>query len=72
MDTTKMIGVILLVLGALGLIYGGFSYTKDSTKAKIGPIELKIQEKEQVNIPLWSSIAALAVGGVLLVSGRRK
>ena len=72
MDRTKMIGVILLVLGALGLIYGGFSYTKDSTKAKIGPIEIKIQEKEQVNIPLWGSIAALAVGGVLLVSGRRK
>ena len=72
MDTTKIIGVILLVLGALGLIYGGFSYTKDSTKAKIGPIELKVQEKEQVNIPLWGSIAALAVGGVLLVSGRRK
>ena len=72
MDRTKMIGVILLVLGALGLIYGGFSYTKDSTKAKIGPIELKIQEKQQVNIPLWGSIAALAVGGVLLVSGRSK
>ncbi len=72
MDTTKMIGIILLVLGGLGLAYGGFSYTKDSTKAKIGPIELKVQEKEQVNIPLWGSVAALVVGGVLLVSGRRK
>jgi hypothetical protein len=46
MDTTKTIGVILLVLGALGLIYVGFSYTQDSTKAKIGPIELKVQQKE--------------------------
>ena len=72
MDTTKLIGIILLVLGALGLVYGGFSYTKDSTKAKIGPIELKVQEKEQVNIPLWGSLAAIAVGGVLLVAGRRK
>jgi hypothetical protein len=72
MDTTKTIGVILLVLGALGLIYVGFSYTQDSTKAKIGPIELKVQQKEQVNIPLWGSIAALALGGVLLVSGCRR
>jgi hypothetical protein len=72
MDTTKTIGVILLVLGALGLIYVGFSCTQDSTKAKIGPIELKVQQKEQVNIPLWGSIAALALGGVLLVSGCRR
>lgn len=72
MDATKMIGVVLLVLGGLGLAYGGFSYTKDSTKAKIGPLELKVSEKQQVNIPLWGSIAAIAVGGVLLVSGRRK
>ncbi len=72
MDTTKTIGIILLVLGCLGLAYGGFSYTKDSTKAKVGPIELKVKEKEQVNIPLWGSVAAIVVGGVLLVSGRRK
>ena len=72
MNATKMLGIALLIAGVLGLVYGGFSYTKDSTKAKIGPIELKVQEKEQVNIPIWGSIAALAVGGVLLVSGRRK
>lgn len=71
MSTTKIIGIILLVLGGLGLAYGGFSYTKSSTKAKIGPIELKVQENEHVNIPLWGSIAALALGGILLVSGRK-
>jgi hypothetical protein len=71
MNATKIIGIILLILGSLGLAYGGFSYTKDSAKAKIGPIELKIQENERVEIPLWGSIAALAVGGILLISGRK-
>lgn len=71
MNITKVIGIILLILGSLGLAYGGFSYTKDSTKAKIGPIELKIQENERIDIPLWGSIAALVVGGILLTSGRR-
>lgn len=71
MNTTKIIGIILLILGGLGLVYGGFSYTKDSTAAKIGPIELKIQENEHVEIPLWGSIAALTIGGILLISDRR-
>jgi hypothetical protein len=71
MNATKIIGIILLILGSLGLAYGGFSYTKDSTKAKIGPIELRIQENERVEIPLWGSIAALAIGGILLISGRK-
>lgn len=71
MNTTKIIGITLLILGGLGLVYGGFSYTKDSTAAKIGPIELKIQENERVDIPLWGSIAALALGGILLISNRR-
>jgi hypothetical protein len=72
MNTTKIIGIILLVLGCLGIAYGGFSYSKDSTQAKIGPIELKVQENKRVDIPLWGSIAALAIGGFLLISGRKR
>jgi hypothetical protein len=53
------------------LAYGGFSYTKESTKAKLGPIELKVQEQERINIPLWGSVAAIAIGGVLVLTGRR-
>lgn len=71
MNAAKTIGIVLLVLGGLGLAYGGFSYTKESTKAKIGPIELKIQEKERINIPLWGSVAAIVIGGVLVLTGRR-
>ena len=62
----KAAGLILLVLGALGLIYGGFSYTKEKGDAKIGPIEIQVTEKERVNVPLWAGIGAVAVGGALL------
>ena len=72
MNPTKLIGIILIAAGALGLVYGGFSYTKETTGVKLGPIELKVQEKENVNVPLFVSAGAIAVGVFLLVAGGRK
>ena len=69
MNGIKMLGTALLIAGALGFIYGGFSYTKDTTAIKLGPIELTVKEKETVNIPLWFGIASVIAGGVLLVMG---
>ena len=71
MNPTKLIGIILIVAGGLGLTYGGFSYTKETTGVKIGPLELKVQEKETVNIPLLVSAGAIVIGVVLLVVGRK-
>ncbi len=59
--------MVLIVAGVLGLLYGSFSYTKDTTAVKIGPIELAVKEKETVNIPVWAGIGAIVVGGLLLV-----
>ncbi len=72
MGGLKTFGAILAVAGVLALAYGGFSYTKDSTAVKLGPIELSVKEKQTVNIPLWAGIGAIVVGGVLLVAGGRK
>ena len=72
MNATKLIALVLIAGGALALIYGGFSYTKDTTAVKLGPLELTVQEKETVNVPLWAGIGAIVVGGVLLVAGGRK
>ncbi len=72
MNAIKLVGVALIVLGALGLIYGGFSYTKDTTALKVGPLEMTVQEKKTVNVPLWAGIGAIVVGGVLLVMGGKK
>ncbi|AZZ44656.1 hypothetical protein CXF92_22535 [Pseudomonas sp. Choline-3u-10] len=71
MNAIKLVAVALIVVGALGLAYGGFSYTKDTTAVKLGPIELSVQEKETVNIPLWAGIGAILAGGLLLVVGGR-
>ena len=72
MNPTKIIGIVLIVAGCLGLAYGGFSYTKQTTGVKLGPIELRVQERETVNIPLIASAGAIAVGIFLLVAVGRK
>lgn len=72
MNTTKLAGIIMIVAGCLGLAYGGFSYTKETTGVKLGPIELKVQEKETVSVPLIVSGAVIAVGVFLLVGVGRK
>lgn len=69
MNPIKIVGIVLIAAGTLGLVYGGFSYTKNTTELKLGPIELSLQEKETVNIPLWAGIAAIAGGVVLLGFG---
>jgi TRAP-type C4-dicarboxylate transport system permease small subunit len=68
----RIIATLLIVLGALGLIYGGFSYTQDHTAAKIGPIELNVKETKTVPVPLWAGIAGIVVGGLLLVMGSKR
>ena len=72
MNTTRLIAIVLIVAGVLGLVYGGFSYTKDTTAVKIGPLELSVKEKETVNIPMWAGIGAIVIGGLLLVLGNKK
>ena len=72
MNLTRFAGIALIVLGCLGLAYGGFSYTKETSNVKLGPIELKVQEKENVNVPLIVSAGAVVLGVFLLVAVGRK
>lgn len=66
MNAIKMLGIALIVAGGLGLLYGGFTYTKDTHEAKVGPIELSIKDKETVNVPIWAGVGAIAAGVILL------
>jgi TRAP-type C4-dicarboxylate transport system permease small subunit len=71
MNSVRVIALVLIIGGALGLAYGGFSYTKENHEAKIGPLDVSVQEKQVVNVPLWVGVGAIVVGAVLLLSPRR-
>ena len=71
MNATKLVGIVLVAAGCLGLIYGGFSYTRETTGVQLGPIALKVEEKQTVNVPLIVSAGAVIVG-VLLLAFKRK
>jgi LPXTG-motif cell wall-anchored protein len=64
----KLVALALILAGVLGLLYGGFSYTKQTDVLKVGPIELSVTEKKSVNVPLWAGLAAIAAGAGLLLS----
>lgn len=72
MGGIRWVGVILIAAGVLALVYGGFSYTKENTAAKLGPIELKVEETKRVNVPMWAGVAAIVLGGVVLLGAGRK
>lgn len=72
MSAQKIVGIVLLAAGILALIYGGFSFTKETHEAQLGPLELSVEEKERVNIPSWAGAAAVVAGVLLLVLDRKR
>jgi uncharacterized membrane protein YidH (DUF202 family) len=72
MNPIKSIAGALILAGVLGLVYGSFSYTKDTHDLKLGPLELSVKEKQTVNVPVWASVGAIVVGAALLIFGNKK
>ena len=72
MNAVKIVAIVLMVGGVLGLIYGGFTYTKETHKAELGSLALTVKDKETVNVPVWAGVGAIVIGGVLLLfQGKR-
>ena len=67
MNAMKILAVVLIVAGVLGLVYSSFSYTKETHKVDVGPINMSVEEKERVNVPVWAGIGAIALGAALLL-----
>jgi TRAP-type C4-dicarboxylate transport system permease small subunit len=72
MSSIRIAAIVLIVAGILGLVYGSFSYTKETHEAKLGPIELSVKDKETVNVPVWAGVGAIVIGGALLLFANKK
>lgn len=72
MNTVKVAAIVLIVAGVLGLVYGSFSYTKETHEATLGPLELSVKDKQTVNVPVWAGVGTIVIGGVLLLFGSKK
>ena len=72
MSPIRIAAIALIIAGALALAYGGFSFTRESHTAQIGPFDFTVQEKERVNVPRWLGIGAIVGGTVLLLVGGRR
>lgn len=68
----KIVGVVLLALGILALVYGGFTYKKETHDARIGPVEIEVTEKKQMEVPVWAGVALIVVGGGLLLTAKKR
>ncbi|MFO7914553.1 MAG: hypothetical protein R6U43_02545 [Candidatus Krumholzibacteriales bacterium] len=72
MSTIRIVAILLIVAGIIGLVYGGFVYTRENHEARLGSLEISIQEKSAVNVPLWAGVVTVLVGGALLFVSYRK
>jgi hypothetical protein len=72
MNTRALLGIVLVVAGIAGLALGQFTYTRKTREAKLGPLEFAVKDKETVDVPKWASVAAIAVGVGVLVTGRKR
>jgi TRAP-type C4-dicarboxylate transport system permease small subunit len=72
MNALKVVALALIAAGILGLIYGGFTYTKSSREAKIGPLEMTMKQQQTVDVPIWAAVGSIVVGAGLLLAGSRK
>ena len=71
MNAVKIVAIVLIIGGILGLVYGSFTYTKETHDVKVGPLEMSVQEKETVNVPVWAGVGAIVAGALLLVVGKQ-
>ncbi|PPD44111.1 MAG: hypothetical protein CTY16_12280 [Methylobacter sp.] len=72
MGAIKIVAIVLIAAGLLGLVYGRFSYTRETQEAKLGPIELTVKDTQTVNIPVWTGVAAIVAGcGLLVFAGKK-
>lgn len=72
MNALRLAAIALIAAGVLALAYGGFTYTRDTHQANVGPIQISVQDRRTVNVPIWAGVGAIVIGGALLLMQTRK
>jgi uncharacterized membrane protein YidH (DUF202 family) len=67
----KLLGIVLIVLGIVGVAYGGFQWTRKDKVLDLGPVEVTTNKTETLPIPPVAGAVCLVVGAALIVAGRR-
>ncbi|MGE5814905.1 MAG: hypothetical protein ACM36C_10495 [Acidobacteriota bacterium] len=67
----RILAIVLLAVGVLALVYGGFSFTRETHDAKLGPLEISVSEKKRVNVPVWAGVIFVAAGAGLLLTQKK-
>jgi hypothetical protein len=68
----RLLGIVLILLGALMLAYQGITYTKENTVIDVGPVQVETHEKKTIPLPPIIGGITLAGGIILLVAGNGK
>jgi hypothetical protein len=72
MSGTRVVGLVLIIVGIVALLWGGVFWTRDKTVLDAGPLTVKTQQHEGISLPPIIGVGALVVGIALLVVGRRQ
>ncbi len=72
MSGIKIIAIVLIIVGLLGLVYGSFSYTRETQGGKPGSFELSVKDTRTVYVPVWASVSVIVIGwGLLLIANKK-
>jgi hypothetical protein len=71
-DAMRLIGIVLIVVGLVGVIWGGISWTQRETVADIGPLEITTQERESLPIPPIAGAICLIAGTAMVIGAKRR
>jgi len=72
MKVASLVGILLIVVGVIGLAYGGITYTRKEKVVDIGPIQATAEKHERIPLPPIVGGLSLAAGVVLLVAGAKR
>jgi hypothetical protein len=68
----KAIGIVLIVVGLVGLLWGGITWTDRETVLDLGSIEVTTEDRDRLPFPPVAGGICVAAGAALLIAGSRR